>query len=255
MPLDLPQADEAVARRSSIASAIVQLRFEETPAVSQNTAGVAFHGVLGGPDGRYPQINQARRGVLNIGPGGPSAEPHESVGWRMTAPGGWLVGVFPGQVTLQTEDYQGWEDFSGRFDEILHAVGQVVQPAIIERVGLRFTDRLAELEIDSASGWQPYISPEFLGPILVSGLGPAIRSTEQRVVIDVGEGVICNLQHSAADPGDRGSDYYIDCDFYWEGGRPFDSAIVRDQVATFKEQADRVFAAATTATLIERIAS
>lgn len=254
MPLDLPPAADAVARRSSIVFVIAQIRFAENPAVSESAAGMALHEHLGGPAGRYSQINQARRSVVNVGPNGPIGEGQEALGWRMTA-GGWLVGIFPGLATLQTtDDYEGWEDFSGRFTEVLEAVSRVVQPAIIERVGLRFTDRLTELEVDSANGWQAYISPEFLGPVLIAGLGPAVRSTEQRLVIDVGEGVTCNVQHAALDPAEEGCDYFIDCDFFWEGGRPFDAAAVDAQVATFKEQADRVFAAATTATLIERIA-
>ena len=88
MPLDLPPANDAVARRSSIVVAITQLRFSENPAVSEPATGVRFHELLGGPEGRYPQINQARRALINIGPGGQGAE-HESSGWRMTAEG-WL---------------------------------------------------------------------------------------------------------------------------------------------------------------------
>jgi len=253
MPLDLPPADDAVARRSSIVFAITQIRFSENPAVSEPATGVRFHELLGGPEGPYPQINQARRALLNIGPGGQGTE-HESSGWRVTAEG-WLVGIFPGIATLQTtEAYEGWDDFAARFTQVLDAISEVVQPAIIERVGLRFTDRLTDLGVEFVSGWEAYVAPAFLGPVLVPGLGQAATSTEQRVVIDVGEGVTCNFQQAATEPTDGSSDYLIDCDFFWEGGRPFDAAVVQGQVTTFKEQADSVFAAATTATLIERIA-
>lgn len=252
MPLDLPAADDIVARRSSIVFVVMQMKFSESPGVSESDSGVRLHELLGGPDGRYPQINQARRGVLNIGPGIAGTE-HESLGWRLIVDG-WLVGVFPGVATLQTENYQGWDDFWGRFTEVLDAVGEVAQPGFVERVGLRFTDRLTDPEVDSPSGWQAYIAPALLGPIAVPGFGPVVSSSEAKVVLDAGEGVTCNLQYAATEATDgNGSDFFIDCDFYWEGGQRFDAGVVEGQVASFKEQADSVFAAATTATLIERI--
>jgi uncharacterized protein (TIGR04255 family) len=257
MSLDLPPAEEPIPARSSVIFAICQVRFEETPSVSDKMTAVTFHERLGSADGPYPQINRAEiaSGItMSFGPAGPATETKRTSGWRMVADeGAWLVGLFPGHVALQTQQYAGWDDFAERLALVLESVVAVVEPAFAQRIALRFTDRLSGLGVESAAGWEPYITPQFLGPVLLPGLGPSVRGAEQHLVIDIGEGVSCNLTHASTDPAEGTCDYIFDCDLYREGSHPFDIGAIQMVVSTFKDHADRLFGAAVTPAFLERL--
>lgn len=258
MTLGLPTVDEAVSARSSVVLAICQVRFEQRPEISESAAiALAFHSKLGGAAGRYPKVQQsetANRIVLGVGPG-MSQETPRSAGWTLASSSdAWGIGLQQNNAGLQTDKYDGWEDFSGRLAEMLEALTEVIEPALEQRLGLRFVDRLRLPDVKDPPGWQPYIAPAFLGPVAVDGLGAAVRAAQQQLFIDLGDGAVCNLRHGPAQPNEDGTcDYMFDCDLFREGGQPFDSKSVLSAVSTFKDQADRLFQAAATPDLLETI--
>ena len=64
-------------------------------------------------------------------------------------------------LTLQSTDYGHFELFSKRFEEALERVNEAVGLAFIERVGLRYLDRIAPLQ--KGESLQAYIAKEALG--------------------------------------------------------------------------------------------
>jgi uncharacterized protein (TIGR04255 family) len=261
MMLDLPTAAEAVSTRSSVTMAICQVRFEQQPAISTGPTAAAFHGSVGGADGPYPSIDQvegASRTVMGVGPGGPISETTRTNGWRLaSADEGWSLVLLPDNMGLQTEEgYEGWDDYAERLSNALAALAEVASPTFEQRLGLRLVDRLrcGELGVDSPAGWEAYIAPPFLGPLLQPGLASAIKGVHQQLVIDPGGGVTCNMRHGLALVQEKGGcDYVIDCDFFREGGRAFDVEAILKAVTDFKDQADRLFQASVTPALLGKI--
>jgi uncharacterized protein (TIGR04255 family) len=257
MPLELRPAADAVRTRRSVVLVVCQVRFEETPSVSEKTIAPRFHELLGGAEGPYPRVNRAEiaSGIaMTLGPEGPIAEPRRTSGWRMhSADGAWLVGLFPGHVALQTQQYAGWDDFSDRLATVLNAAVEVVEPVFAQRIALRLVDQITGLGVDSPAGWEPYIAPQFLGPLLLSGLGTSVRAAEQQLVIDVGDSVTCTLNHAATESSDGVSDYMFDSDVFRDGSHPFDVERIQSVVLEFKDHADRLFGAATSRELLERL--
>jgi uncharacterized protein (TIGR04255 family) len=74
-------------------------------------------------------------------------------------------------LTLQSTDYGRFELFSKRFEEGLERVNEAVDLDFIERVGLRYLDRIAPLQ--KGESLQAYIAKEALGLSDLLGGDPA----------------------------------------------------------------------------------
>jgi uncharacterized protein (TIGR04255 family) len=258
MPFELPEVDAAVATRQSVVFAICQIRFEETPSVSDKASGVRFHELLGDMGGPYPKVIRAEipTGLsLSVGPSGATSEATHVSGWRMLSKDdAWLVGLFPGHVALQTHAFVDWADFADRLAQVLKAVVKVVEPAFAQRIALRIADRF-DFGLGSPVDWAPYISPEFLGPILLDHLGPLVINSNQNLALDLGEGLRCNLNHGSPDASEGTCVYSIDCDLYREESQPFDAEEIKTTVLALKGHVDKLLGAATQPALFGRLST
>jgi uncharacterized protein (TIGR04255 family) len=260
MTLDLPNADDRIVARHTVTMAICQVRYEQQASVGTGATALAFHQKLGGPAGLYPKIEEAEganRIVMGIGAGRPVADTTRISGWSLSsADEEWSIALLPGNMGLQSSSYQGWDDFIQRLAAALDALVEVIGPSFEQRLGLRFVDLIPgkSVGVDAAASWEPYINPEFLGPLMMPGLGPSIRVSFQQALIDLGQDAICNLRTGPSGPNDDGSvDFVVDCDLYREGGRPFDSSTILNSVRKFREQADRLFQSVVKPALPERL--
>ena len=262
MTLDLPQAEDRIAARRTVTMAICQVRYDQQASVGSGATALAFHEKLGGADGPYPNIEEvegASRMVMGVGRGRPIAETTRIPGWSLTsADQAWSLALLPGNMGLQSDSYGGWEDFEQRLSAAIDALRELVQPAVEQRLGLRFVDLIPgkSVGVDAAASWEPYINREFLGALLVPGLGPSIRVSFQQALIDLGEDAVCNLRTGPSGPNDDGSvDFVVDCDLYREVGRPFDGPAILNSVSRFKEQADRFVQSVVTPALLDKLDS
>jgi uncharacterized protein (TIGR04255 family) len=257
MALDLPAADERVVSRSTVGMAICQVRFDTQDGLGGATA-VDFHNRLGSAEGRYPKITSAEGITVEIGPQGPVQT--GKTGWSFDAgDGSWTVTLLPDNMSLQVGEgaFAGWEDFAERFTEALAALCGVVSPALEQRLGLRVVDRISgtSVGVDEPSGWEPYINPRFLGPVVEPGLSEAIRGYQQLMVLDAGEGVTCNLRQGLASVLSQGSrsDYVVDCDIFREAGRQFDAEAILEAVGGFRNQVENIFSVIATPALLDAL--
>jgi uncharacterized protein (TIGR04255 family) len=262
MTLDLAQADSRIAGRRTVSMAICQVRYDQQTAVSSGPTALAFHEKLDGANGPYPKIEEAEganRIVMGIGPGRPIAETSRSNGWSFSSSDEqWSLALLPGNMGLQSNSYNGWDDFLQRETAALEALSEIVRPSFEQRLGLRFVDTLVgeNLDVATPAGWEPYISGQFLGPLLNSELTPATRATFQQVLIDIGDDAVCNLRTGTSGPNDDGTvDFAVDCDLFRERGQPFDLTAILSTISRFKEQADRLFQAVVTPALLEKLKS
>jgi uncharacterized protein (TIGR04255 family) len=269
MPLDLPPADDRVAARSSVAMAICQIRFDEQDAIGSGATAVAFHERLGGGEGPYSKIESAagaNRIMVEMGPGGPVQQSTaRQTGWSLEAEdGSWSLALLPNSMGLQANEgfsaYKGWDDFLGRLTNALEALQEVASPALEQRFGLRFVDRIpgTPLGVEGPPGWEPYIAARFLGPIAEPAIGGSAQFAQQQLFLDTGDHAVCSMRHGlaamlAAD--ESRTEYVVDCDIYREGGRPFDVATILNMAGAFREQVDNLFGLVATSELLDRLTS
>jgi uncharacterized protein (TIGR04255 family) len=258
MSLDLPSADERVAMRRTISTAICQIRFDEQPRVSDGSLAIEFHERLGGADGPYSKLELAEDHVLEMGPAGLQPQSGRR-GWSLeAADNSWSLALLPDNVALQanTKGYAGWNDFRQRLALVLEVLLEIVSPTVEQRLGLRFVDRIGggALGVGQAYEWKPYIAPEFLGPIVVPGIGKTVEGGQQQLLIGADGGALCRLRQGLAlVTGEDRSVYVIDADFSREGVRQFDRDAILDVVGGFQEQANRLFSAAVTPALLDTL--
>ncbi len=239
---------------------ICQVRYEQQASVGAGGTALRFHEKLGGPGGPYSKIEEAEgasRVVMGIGQGRPIADRSRISGWRLSsADDAWSLALLPGQMGLQSNSYDGWDDFVQRLTAALNALAEVVSPSFEQRLGLRFVDLLAVDGVDRPTGWEPYITPPFLGALRAPSVGLSIQVVFQQALIDLGDGAVCNLRTGPVGPDENGQvGFVVDSDLYREGGRAFDPAAILSTVGTFREQADRLVQSVVTPALLDKLNS
>jgi len=228
MALSLPDPDTSRLPRSPLELVICQIRFDKRLRVGEAPLALAFHEELGGSAGPYPQLGDIEGQELVVSGGigiEPQAQSRASTGWRLSSEtGDWIVTLMPDHVSLETTSYTTWEDdFQPRLKALIEATAKCVEPAIEQRLGLRYVDRIRELELTSIGAWRDYIAPELLGPILHEQLGPAIAGAAQQLLLHVDDHVRAGVRHGPVSNDESGYiDYLLDYDLFRQGGRPFD---------------------------------
>lgn len=90
----------------------------------------------------YPVLRPERSQSVVLGPAGVQ-EARTSVLWRFNDPrSGWRVTLAPDFVALETSRYSSRDDFMERFESALGALVASVEPAEVDRLGVRYLDRL-----------------------------------------------------------------------------------------------------------------
>jgi uncharacterized protein (TIGR04255 family) len=253
VPLPLPAPDRTRLARSPLELVVCQVRFETRALVAEAPIALAIHEELGGNEGRYPRL-EALGQTLNVmvNPGAPPAVSQQAVsGWRyQSADGSWIVSVSPDNVSLETTAYTEWEDFSERMRELLDVTASHISPGIEQRLGLRYIDRITEVDANSPADWRSYIAPELLGLALHEPLGAAVKIARQQLVLDLGDGYSCNVGHGFV-PENHRLNYLLDFDLFREGGRPFSVDSVSEALEILHDDAGKLFQASITPELYE----
>jgi uncharacterized protein (TIGR04255 family) len=239
MPLDLPAPDEALLPRSPLVLVVCQIRFEDMPAVSDARVVLKVQEALGGRTGEYPKVEKNISQVVNV----PvieghvqAAVPQQQTGWRLSsAAGERTIYLMPDSISLETTAYPGWEDFRSRLTRLVDAVCEYIDPALEQRLGLRYVNRITEPVVSHPREWRDYITPELLGPILHKRLGPAIQASQQQLDFDVTGEMQCSVRHGFfSDAARSGAPaYLLDFDVYRQGARAFDRADILETVEQF----------------------
>ena len=257
MAISLPAPDRRPLARSPLELVVCQLRFETNLAVSDGHVALSFHETLGGRSGRYPKIGQMTSQELNlaVGAGIPVGHARSLAGWRFAAEDDrWLVSLMPDYVSLETSAYTTWEDdFQPRLDAIIDALAEVLKPALEQRLGLRYVDRIVEPAVGSAAEWGPYIAPELLGLIRHEALGAAVTASRQTLLLQLDEEVKCGLTHGFAPDPSKGGElsYLLDFDIHRDQARAFDATHTKEAAVQFNTFALQLFQMAVTPTFLE----
>jgi uncharacterized protein (TIGR04255 family) len=251
----LPEPDQTRLPRSPLDLVVCQLRFETQPGVGEPAIALAIQAALGDEE-RYPRLDQVQAQALNVvvGPGVPAAmaQTPGGTGWRLqSADGQWIVSVMPDHVALETTRYETWDEFRERMLELLAATADHIGPGLEQRLGLRYIDRVREVEAHRPAEWEPYLVPELLGLVRHEALGGIVTAARQQLLLDLGEGFACAFSHGfLADEGGR-LDYLLDYDLSREGGRPFAPDGIRDALDTLHSDALKLFQASVEPALLE----
>jgi uncharacterized protein (TIGR04255 family) len=255
MTLELPEPDTTRLPRSPLELVVFQVRFNRYAAVSDAHTATRFHAALAERVEGFDDIGEVVSGEVNlsVGPAGQAVNEAltTTTGWRFSSTPTTAAILMPDHVALETSAYTTWEDFAPAAQAVLDAALEVVDPALEQRTGLRYVDRITELGLQTVGDWAPYIQPEMLGIILHADLGPYVRAAHQQVIIELDDGARCGLRHGPLENPATGTvDYVLDLDLFRDGGRPFDAEQIKRELERFHTWALQLFQAAVTDELL-----
>jgi uncharacterized protein (TIGR04255 family) len=173
--VESPFGDEPIAEVHLSAAPLVrvlaQVRFPRLTALAtgEETAN-AFAVAMSGD---YPILTEQREVAVSITPEGVTQEPGTSRVWRLlSADERWQVSFGDTFLAVDTAAYAAREGFAAQVAEAWQRFVEVVRPPFVERVGVRYINRIADQA--TLDDLPALIRPEALGGVSVA-LGGTVR--------------------------------------------------------------------------------
>lgn len=155
-PLVGPAPSEVPLKGAPLVRVIGQIRFPLLISVSDAEFVAPFQRAI---QHRYPILRQEQITMFMMIPAG--APPTMRPAWRFTdVESRWRVSLTPEFAAIETTAYTSRDDFLKRWAEVLSALAEHVQPAQMDRLGLRYIDRITGEAIENISS---LIRPEMRG--------------------------------------------------------------------------------------------
>jgi uncharacterized protein (TIGR04255 family) len=156
-PLVAPLPAEVPLEAAPLVRVIAQLRFPEVLSVEQRDFVAPFQEAI---RSTYPILRQEQAQSIALGPSGiVPARPQTA--WRFgDLAGHWRVSLTPEFVALETTHYESRADFLVRLRTITQALAEHIEPAQLDRLGVRYIDRITGDAVDSI---EKLVRPEVRG--------------------------------------------------------------------------------------------
>lgn len=227
---------------------IAQVRFPPVASIADQAFIGSFQEEL---RPSYPVLRPEREVRLAFTPTGAVQAPETNVVWRFVdLEENWKVSLAPSFLSLDVGEYTSRTEFVARFRSALQALANHIQPQVLDRLGVRYVDRL-ELTEDLPA-LDELVRTQVLG-VAAQNLGGAsdvsrsISDTEVRTsdgAMRARWGVFpanTVLDPFHGEPPARPS-WLLDLDMYTAAGsRPFSVAEVAGLTESFAERIYRVF--------------
>lgn len=139
LPLEVPLKDAPLVR------VIAQLRFPEILSVERRDFVAPFQEAI---RSAYPVLRQEQAQGIVMGPDG-LAPAKPQIAWRFSDIGGaWRVSLTPEFLALETTKYVSRADFISRLKLLAEALDEHIEPAQLDRLGVRYIDRITGDAVD-----------------------------------------------------------------------------------------------------------
>jgi uncharacterized protein (TIGR04255 family) len=179
--LRLPDVPRIVLHHSPLVLALCQVRFSSMLSVTDPASLAAFQRAI---QSKYPVGVPIQEVELLIGiePNEPEIrrEQRRSPQYQFTdQDDNWKIVLSQDFLTLETRNYEHFDDFLARLREALDALVRHIQPTVVTRLGLRYINEIRSNSLNNMD-WSDIIQRDLLGPVAVSEL---IENTSQIVSI------------------------------------------------------------------------
>lgn len=144
-PLTAPLPPEVPLSKAPLVRVICQVRFPLIVAVEQRDTIAPFQEAI---RGTYPVLREERTQAVLVGPTGIGQAAPNQIVWRFhDIDAVWRVSLAPDFVALETTRYTSRAEFLDRLRQVLDVLEEHVQPKLIDRLGVRYVDRVAGPEV------------------------------------------------------------------------------------------------------------
>jgi uncharacterized protein (TIGR04255 family) len=255
-PLVAASPEEIPLRNAPLVRVIAQVRFPVIASIDNRGFIASFQEAL---RDAYPVLRPEMTQGFVVGLQGVTPAPSQMI-WRFRdVQGHWRVSLAPDFVALETTAYVSRSDFLTRLHGALRALHEHIGPKIIDRVGLRYIDRIL---IDGVGDIATLVRQEVIG-ILATPMATAAQqalSESLFVVPNTHAQLLARWgqvpPQSTVDPGaiepvDTLS-WILDLDMFSVESQPFDPEALAAEVRTYAERIYTVFRWAVTEEFLRR---
>jgi transcriptional regulator with XRE-family HTH domain len=145
-PTQLPPSDPPLDR------VVAQVRFDPIPRLSEPGFIASVRAAI---ESEYPVVSSEHQRTIVLAPEGVAAQGqiiwHFSDAGELRSGFKWRFTLTSDRIALETSAYRSRWDFLARFERVLLALHELLDPATIERMNLRTIDRLVSTELPLAS--------------------------------------------------------------------------------------------------------
>ncbi|HEY5201330.1 MAG TPA: TIGR04255 family protein [Acidothermaceae bacterium] len=246
--------DEVRLYRAPLAKVVMQVQYSRTPQLVTDGAEALIADALARYPVRRRQIMAVPNVVINGQPLQLPTSPTPGLAFSFSDPKStWQVTVTETAAALETTDYSTRDDFCARGAEIFAAIASAALPPIVDRVGVRYIDRLTGDALDKVP---MYVMPELRALVghMDSPLVLQHSITESQIEIDAGERML--VRSGLLPPGGAfdpalppvpEQSWVLDIDvFTMLAGFPFDPDELAQRLRRYSETVYAFFRFATT---------
>lgn len=138
-PLTAPLPAEVPLPESPLVRVIGQVRFPPVLSLENRDFIAPFQEAI---RSTYPVLRPEHTQGIMLGPQGVAPGPKQ-IAWRFSdVEGGWRVSIAPEFVAIETTSYTSRGDFLKRLQFVVEAFAEHVEPALMQRLGVRYIDRV-----------------------------------------------------------------------------------------------------------------
>lgn len=176
-PLTSPAPPEIPLPGAPLVRVIAQVRFPLVASVESQEFIAPFQEAI---RKEYPVLRQERAQSIFVGPKGATPLAESKV-WRFSdSTRGWRATLAPDFVALESTAYTNRTDMLNRFGRLLKATESHVNPQIVDRVGVRYIDRIVGAQLENINAM---LRPEIAG-VLGAGFGSsAVHALSESVFL------------------------------------------------------------------------
>jgi uncharacterized protein (TIGR04255 family) len=196
---------------------------------------------------RYPRSTPEQQLGIPVGPAGPVAAGPPIQYWRFQgAEGGWSVAVSRDFVSLETTDYDRYEELRERMGEVLDATLSLGVTRR-ERLGLRYINEIRHPGALQPVDWRQFLNEKLLGMVGGEELGEDVIQSLQEIRLRQEDGTLA-IRHGYLGPEATGNDpfYLLDLDYFDERALPLQPDVVLAQLDDYHRATHNVWETAIT---------
>ncbi len=252
-PLVAPFAAEVPLPAAPLVRVIAQLRFPEVLSVEQREFVAPFQAAIRSV---YPVLREEQVNRLLFGSEGVTTAKPQIV-WRFSdTPGHWRVSLSSTFLALETTKYVSPRDLLSRLGVLLEALQKFVEPAQVDRLGIRYVDRVEGADVEDIAR---LVRPEVRGTAGTPAAMNVVHSLSESVFALPDDHLVARWgvlpPNTSFDPGIEPSaakSWILDLDMFSLTPMPFNVSGVIERAESFAARIYTVFRWAVTDDFLKR---
>ena len=138
-PMTAPEPVEVPLAQAPLIRVVAQVRFPKSLAVEQHETAALFQKTV---QDAYPVLREEQLQGFVVDKAGAQPAASQKI-WRFSdVDAGWTLSLAPDFLALETTKYTNRAAFIARLRSAVEALGTHVDPKLVDRVGLRYIDRI-----------------------------------------------------------------------------------------------------------------